>query len=59
MFLLFRYGPEFWMNHEIVVVTFNYRLGPLGRWVLKYLELLRWSPKQVGSYLQLQAGIFR
>ncbi len=25
------YGPEFWMIHDIVVVTFNYRLGPLGK----------------------------
>ena len=25
------YGPEFWMVHDIIVVTFNYRLGPLGK----------------------------
>ena len=25
------YGPEFWMIHDIIVVTFNYRLGPLGK----------------------------
>ena len=25
------YGPEFWMVHDVVVVTFNYRLGPLGK----------------------------
>jgi len=24
------FGPQFWMIHEIVLVTLNYRLGPLG-----------------------------
>jgi len=24
------YGPHFWMTHEIILVTINYRLGPLG-----------------------------
>jgi hypothetical protein len=24
------YGPVFWMVHDLVVVTINYRLGPLG-----------------------------
>ena len=24
------FGPQFWMIHNIVLVTLNYRLGPLG-----------------------------
>ena len=24
------FGPHFWMIHEIILVTINYRLGPLG-----------------------------
>lgn len=26
----FQYGPEILMDRDVVVVTFNYRLGPLG-----------------------------
>lgn len=25
------YGPDFLMNEDIVLVTLNYRLGPLGK----------------------------
>jgi len=24
------YGPQYWMTHKIILVTINYRLGPLG-----------------------------
>ena len=24
------YGPDYWMQHDIIVVTVNYRLGPFG-----------------------------
>ena len=33
------YGPEFWMIHDIIVVTFNYRLGPLGKPIPEHLSL--------------------
>ena len=26
----FQYGPEILMDRDVVVATFNYRLGPLG-----------------------------
>ena len=24
------YGPKFWMSHDVILVTVNYRMGPLG-----------------------------
>ena len=28
------YGPEFIGDRDVLLVTFNYRLGALGRWTL-------------------------
>ena len=24
------YGPDYWMQHDVIIVTVNYRLGPFG-----------------------------
>ncbi|XP_023321978.1 liver carboxylesterase 1 isoform X2 [Eurytemora carolleeae] len=56
------YGPEFWMIHDIIVVTFNYRLGPLGflslgskdipgnAGMLDQVEALKWIQDNIRSY---------
>lgn len=28
------YGPKLWMDRDIILVTFNYRLGPFGDYML-------------------------
>lgn len=39
------YGPDYLLDRDIVLVTFNYRLGPFGkkktRWFVRILPLLR------------------
>ncbi len=32
------YGPELFMNKDIVLVTINYRLGPFGKGILSKLH---------------------
>lgn len=29
------YGPRYFLDRDIVLVTFNYRLGPLGLWAFR------------------------
>lgn len=43
------YGPDFFINENVIVVTINYRLGPLGFLSVDYL------PQNVGLYDQLLA----
>lgn len=56
------YGPDFLMNHDIVYVSGNFRLGPLGfmstetldcpgNFGLKdQLEILKWVQQNIGSF---------
>lgn len=32
------FGPQFLLNHDVVLITFTYRLGLLGKWVLRLNE---------------------
>ena len=47
----FWYGPGYFMSHNIIVVTFNYRLGPLGFLSFANDE----SPGNAGLWDQLAA----
>ena len=45
------FGPQYWMGHGVIVVSLNYRLGPLG-----YLSLgLEEVPGNMGQLNQLMA----
>jgi len=35
------YGPELFMNKDVVLVTINYRLGPFGKRILSKLNECR------------------
>lgn len=35
-----QYGPDYLLDHDIVLVTINYRLGPFGK-ILHFRKLLR------------------
>lgn len=37
------YGPDFFMEQDVVLVTFNYRLGALGTIILSYNRLTSFS----------------
>ncbi|XP_059486020.1 juvenile hormone esterase-like [Neocloeon triangulifer] len=45
------YGPDFFMDHDVVIVTLNYRLGPLGFMSLEIDEI----PGNAGLFDQIEA----
>lgn len=36
-----RYGPHYFMDKDIIVITFHYRLGPLGKCMNEYNIILQ------------------
>lgn len=44
------YGPDYLLEKDVIVVTFNYRVGPIGEILSSKYDLTKWKKSQ---YLSL------
>lgn len=49
------YGPDFLVDEQVVVVTFNYRLGVLGKYINLYFQACYRQWYMMTSYTRPQA----